>query len=68
MFVHGGSPFLIIRQLLPEVNVDLHTYKVSFAHIFESQMGTADWALALSELPVSDVFWNATVFRFTNVA
>ena len=30
-------------------------------------MGTADWALALSELFVGDVFRDATIFHSTNV-
>jgi len=29
VFVHGSSPFgAIVSQLLPGVNVDIHTYKV----------------------------------------
>ena len=34
----------------------------------EVQMGTADWALALSGLPVQDVFRDATIFHSTNMA
>jgi len=51
--VHAGFSFCpIVSQLLPGVNVDLHTYKVSFDRVFEAEMGTADWTLALSELSV----------------
>ena len=69
VFVHGGFPFgPIASQLLPGVRVDPHTYKISFDYVFEVQIGTADWALALSEHPVQDVFRDATVLHSTNVA
>ena len=69
MFVHSGSPFdPITSQLLPVVSVYLDTNKVSFDYLrFEAQMGTADWALALSdELLVQDVFRDATIFYSTD--
>lgn len=34
----------------------------------EPQMGMADWVLALSELPVQDVFQDATIFHSIKVA
>ena len=57
VFVRSDSSFdPIISQLLPGVSFDLDTYRVSFDLVFQAQMGTADWALSLTELPVQNVF------------
>ena len=67
--MHSCSPFgLIVSQLLPGVDVNLRTYKVPFLNVFEAQMGTASWALALSKLPVQDVFQDVTMFHSMSVA
>ena len=60
----------IVSQLVPGVSVDLDTKKVSFdyMYVFKAQVGTPDWALAVSELPVQDVCRGATVLHSTNVA
>lgn len=39
VFLHSSSPFgPIVSQLLPGVNVDLHTCKVPFDHVFEDHV------------------------------
>ena len=51
VFVHGGSPFgPIVNQLLPGVNVDLHTYKVSFDYIATSS-ASARWRRPIRLVP-----------------